>query len=64
MVLSKILMMKLMLIGGVNEKKTSPAPPKPARVCDQGWKTDRFLGPFRPGALFCVASYPRPGLSP
>ena len=30
----------------------------------QGWKTDRFLVPFRPGALFSVASYPRPGLSP
>ena len=24
----------------------------------------RFLVPFRPGALFSVASYPRPGLSP
>ena len=31
---------------------------------NQGWKTDRFLVPFRPGALFSVASYPRPGLSP
>ena len=31
---------------------------------EQGWKTDRFLVPFRPGALFSVASYPRPGLSP
>ena len=30
----------------------------------QGWKTDRFLFPFRPGALFSVARYPRPGLSP
>ena len=30
----------------------------------QRWKTDRFLVPFRPGALFSVASYPRPGLSP
>ena len=30
----------------------------------QGWKTDRFLVPFRPGALFSVASYPRPALSP
>ena len=30
----------------------------------QGWKTDRFLVPLRPGALFSVASYPRPGLSP
>ena len=31
---------------------------------EQGWKTDRFLVPFRPGALFSVASYPLPGLSP
>ena len=30
----------------------------------QGWKTDRFLVPFRPGALFSVASYPHPGLCP
>ena len=30
----------------------------------QRWKTDRFLVPFRPGALFSVASYLRPGLSP
>ena len=30
----------------------------------QPWKTDRFLVPFRPGALFSVASYLCPGLSP
>ena len=29
-----------------------------------GWKTERFLVPFRPGALFSVAGYPRLGLSP
>ena len=29
----------------------------------QRWKTDHFLVPFRPGALFSVASYPPPGLS-
>ena len=33
-------------------------------ACDQRWKTDRFLVPFRPGALFSVASYLRPGLNP
>ena len=33
-------------------------------VLRQRWKTDRFLVPFRPGALFSVASYPRPDLSP
>ena len=32
--------------------------------CEQRWKTDRFLVPFRPGALFSVANYPRPGLTP
>ena len=31
---------------------------------NQRWKTDRFLVPFRPGVLFSVASYLRPGLSP
>ena len=31
---------------------------------EQGWKTGRFLVPFRPGAIFSVASYPCPGLSP
>ena len=30
----------------------------------QRWKSDRFLVPLRPGALFSVASYLRPGLSP
>ena len=35
-----------------------------SKFWDQGWKTDRLLVPFRPGALFSVASYPRPGLSP
>ena len=32
---------------------------------EQRWKTDSFLVPLlRPGALFSVASYPCPGLSP
>ena len=35
-----------------------------AATVNQRWKTDRFLVPFRPGAVFSVASYPRPGLSP
>ena len=31
---------------------------------EQRWKTDSFLVPLRPGALFSVASYLRPGLIP
>ena len=31
---------------------------------EHGWKTDRFLVPFRPGALFSVASYPVPASAP
>ena len=31
---------------------------------DQRWKSDRFLVPFRRGALFSVASYPVPASAP
>ena len=37
-----------------SSKKELHSPPP------QLWKTDRFLVPFRPGALFSIASYPVP----
>ena len=54
---------KLRYIMGLINTKTVQHP-RCAITDEQGWKTDRFLVPFRRGALFSVASYPRPGLSP
>ena len=48
----------------IDELTDTNVKPPPLHTAQQGWKTDRFLVPFRRGALFSVASYPRPGLSP